>query len=221
MPGLLRSRFQAAARIAAGHLGIRVDPFAAFNFVVEVDGFLMGGFNRAEGLGGSITFEPFVEGGVNESPHQLIGETHWQPLILSRGLTDNDTMWNWFEATSRGVLRPRSGMVLLLDERQIPIMFWDFKDALPSRWTGPTFDAEDGSQLAMEQLELVHRGLSKPAWQRVWTAARVAERSVQFARLGLEAAEDALERRDAIAASASAAAQRAIAGVGGAATGEP
>jgi hypothetical protein len=40
-------------------------------------------------------------------------------------------------------------------------MWWNFRNALPVRWTGPTFDAQDDT-IAVEALELAHEGLTKP-----------------------------------------------------------
>jgi hypothetical protein len=40
-------------------------------------------------------------------------------------------------------------------------MWWDFRDAYPVKWSGPELKADSGT-VAVESVELVHRGLSKP-----------------------------------------------------------
>ena len=40
-------------------------------------------------------------------------------------------------------------------------MWWDFKEAFPVKWTGPDLRADSGS-VAIESVELAHRGLSRP-----------------------------------------------------------
>jgi hypothetical protein len=40
-------------------------------------------------------------------------------------------------------------------------MWWNFRNALPVRWAGPTFDASSDS-VGFETLELAHEGLTKP-----------------------------------------------------------
>jgi phage tail-like protein len=50
---------------------------------------------------------------------------------------------------------------MLLDRQQIPVMWWDFRNAYPVKWTGPKLDASNGTNVAVEQVELAHQGLSK------------------------------------------------------------
>jgi len=50
---------------------------------------------------------------------------------------------------------------MLLNRRQIPIMWWNFRGALPVRWTGPELNA-GSDELAFEAVELAHGGLSTP-----------------------------------------------------------
>jgi hypothetical protein len=40
-------------------------------------------------------------------------------------------------------------------------MWWDFKEAFPYKWTGPELRS-DSSNVAIESVELAHRGLSRP-----------------------------------------------------------
>ena len=40
-------------------------------------------------------------------------------------------------------------------------MWWDFKQAYPVKWSGPDLKA-DSPAVAVETIELVHRGISKP-----------------------------------------------------------
>jgi phage tail-like protein len=40
-------------------------------------------------------------------------------------------------------------------------MSWNFHNAFPAKWTGPTFDASQ-SAIAFESIELVHEGISRP-----------------------------------------------------------
>jgi hypothetical protein len=41
------------------------------------------------------------------------------------------------------------------------------------KWMGPQFDASNDTQVAVERVELVHRGMSKPALARGLALARV------------------------------------------------
>jgi phage tail-like protein len=160
---------------AAGPLGRRRDPYQGYNFIVEVDGLQCGGFSRVQGLESSITVEDRVEGGVNGYVHKILKETTYPSLVLTHGLTDEDTLWAWYDRTSRGQIERKNGTIMLLDDTGAAKMWWDFHEALPVKWTGPALDAAQDGQVATESIELVHRGLTRPAASRraVTTGARV------------------------------------------------
>jgi phage tail-like protein len=158
-------------------VGRRLDPYFDFNFLVEIDGLLTGGFQRVDGLGGKINVETFQEGGDLQAPRHVLGDASWNNLTLARGIVEIDTLWNWYEATARGVIKRKSGTIIMLDRKHIPVTMWNFKDAIPVSWSGPTFDGSS-NQIAVERIELAHRGLEKPEWMRVASYARGIARMV-------------------------------------------
>lgn len=147
---------------ALGALGKRLDPYLAVNFLVEIDGLITGGFSKVEGLDSAIETEDHVEGGRNDYVHKVLKGTIYSPIVLSHGLTDIDALWSWHERVRRGVIQRKNGTVMLLDTRRMPVMWWNFADALPVKWVGPSFDASADTQVAIERVELVHRGVTKP-----------------------------------------------------------
>jgi phage tail-like protein len=162
----------AAFGAANGLFGGRQDPYLPFNFLVEIDGLLTGGFQRVSGLESQIEVKEYAEGGVNGYLHQLPGTTRYPHLVLTHGLTNVETLWNWYDGVSRGVVVRRNLTIYLLDAQRTPAMWWDVKDALPIKWSGPTFDAGGSAEVAVESLELAHRGITKPALGRALSAAR-------------------------------------------------
>jgi len=46
--------------------GLRKDPYAGFNFLVEIDGLLVGGFTEVTGLQVETESHDYREGGLNE-----------------------------------------------------------------------------------------------------------------------------------------------------------
>jgi phage tail-like protein len=138
-----------------------LQPFMTFNFAVEIEGLLVGGFTQVDGLSGEVKFEDYREGGVNGYIHKLPGLTSYSNLQLRYGLTGVGMLWDWFAATTEGSIQRRNGTVMLLNRQRIPVMWWNFRNALPVRWTGPTFDAS-ADQIGVESLELTHEGLTKP-----------------------------------------------------------
>ncbi|MEZ4660552.1 MAG: phage tail protein [Caldilineaceae bacterium] len=139
----------------------RLDPYQSFNFVVEIEGLLVGGFTQVGGLEGEVGVDTHEEGGVNDFVHSFPGRASYSNLILTHGLTDISTLWNWYYNVTQGIVERKNGTIMLLDRQQYPVMYWNFRNAFPVKWTGPTFDASS-SDAAVESIELVHEGLVKP-----------------------------------------------------------
>lgn len=154
--------------------GARLDPYLGCNFLVEVDGLVVGGFREVRGLEASVEVKEYAEGGENGYIHKLPGETRYPNLVFSRGLSDLDTLWAWFDQVSHGVIIRRHISILLMDQERQPAMWWDVLDALPIKWTGPQLRAEGGTEVATETIEFVHRGITKPAASRAFSAIRAA-----------------------------------------------
>jgi phage tail-like protein len=162
----------AAFAAATNLLGIRNDPYLSFNFLVEIEGLLVGGFSEVTGLQVETVIETFREGGRNDYEHKLPGPTRYPSnLILKHGLTDIETLWSWHQDVAQGKIERKNGTIYLLDRQQLPAMWWDFMGAYPVKWSGPEFRAETGA-VAVETVELVHRGISKPAGSSRVSAAR-------------------------------------------------
>jgi phage tail-like protein len=147
--------------LATNLLGGRLDPYNAHNFLVEIEGIMSGSFSECSGLQVETETFEYREGGQNEFVHRFAGQTKYPPLILKHGLTQISGLWNWHQDVVNGSFERKNGTIYLLDKRHIPVMWWDFKEAFPVKWTGPDLRADSGS-VAFESVELAHRGLSRP-----------------------------------------------------------
>jgi phage tail-like protein len=152
----------AAFGLVTNLLGVRADPYQAFNFLVEIEGILAGGFSECTGLQVETEFFDYREGGQNGFVHRFAGPTKYPPLILKHGLTQIDGLWSWHQDVVSEKIERRNGTIFLLDKQRIPVMWWDFLEAFPYKWTGPELRAESGA-IAFESVELAHRGLSRPS----------------------------------------------------------
>ena len=151
-----------AAFAAMTHLlGQRLDPYGSFHFLVEIEGILAGGFSECHGLAVETEVHEFREGGVNDHVHHFAGASRSPNLVLRRGLTAIDTLWEWHQDVVRGSFQRRNGSIYLLDERRMPVTWWDFRAAYPVKWNGPELNAGSAA-VAVESVELVHTGLSRP-----------------------------------------------------------
>lgn len=159
--------------IAGDLLGVRLTPYFAYNFLVEIEGLITGGFMEVAGLESELKLESYEEGGQNDYIHQFPTRTTYPNLVLSKGLTDLYTFWEWYEQASQGNIMRRNGTILLLDHQRIPVMWWNFKDAYPVKWTGPQLNSQS-QEVAVERLELVHCGISLPLGSKLVSASRGA-----------------------------------------------
>jgi phage tail-like protein len=156
-----------------GAAGKRPDPYLSVNFLVEIEGLVVGGFSKVDGLESAIETQDYVEGGRNDYVHKILKGTTYVPLVLSHGLSDLDALWTWHDRTRRGVIQRKNGTIMLLDAERLPVMWWNFASALPVKWAGPAFDAASDAQVAIERVELVHRGITKPVASQLASMARL------------------------------------------------
>ena len=140
-------------------VGGRGRPYLNFRFVVEIDSLVSGGFTEVSGLEREIETEEYDEGGVNTHTHTLRTGVTAPNLVLRRGLTDANTLWNWLQQVADGDVERKTVLVFLQDTTGQPARGWAFSEAYPVRWAGPEFTAENGD-VALETLELTHTGIS-------------------------------------------------------------
>ena len=137
----------------------RTDPYLSFNFRVEVDGIVEGGFSEVSGLQSELETLDYREGGQNAFVHKLAGPVRYPAnLTLRRGIASAD-LWDWFSDAAAGQIRRANTAVLLCDTAGDVVWRWSFTDTYPVRWTGPDLRAAAGA-VAVEALELAHRGLA-------------------------------------------------------------
>lgn len=142
-------------------LSDRTDPYLTFRFLIEIEGLVLGGFTEVSGLQIEVETEDYREGGLNEYIHKLAGPTRYPSnLVLKRGLTDIETLWGWHQEVTRGFIRRKNGSIVLRDVVGEERWRWNFVQAYPVRWVGPELRAGT-AEVAVETLELVHRGLTR------------------------------------------------------------
>lgn len=146
----------------AGALGLlpRIDPALAHSFTVEIDGIIVGGFTEVTGLTAKVDVWPVPQGGQNRYTEQRIAGSKPENLVLKRGITTADMLWLWHQDVMSGKIVRHSGSIVLMTKDLAELWRWNFRDAFPVKWVGPSLRA-DQSAVAVEQIELVHRGISK------------------------------------------------------------
>ncbi|MFF0097520.1 phage tail protein [Streptomyces canus] len=138
--------------------GARNDPYSAFNFIVEIDGVIVGGFAEAGGLTAETDIIEYRNGDEDITVRKLPGKAKYPNITLKRGFTDSRELWEWRRRVIEGRTERRSGSIQLLDEARQPALRWNFREGWPSKWEGPALNAKN-NDVAIENLEIAHEGL--------------------------------------------------------------
>jgi len=140
--------------------GSRVDPYRVYNFLVEIDGIARAGFRECSGLDSSQDPIDYREGTDPRIARKLPGLVKHSNITLKWGVTDDASLWDWRKKVMDGKIERKNGSIVLLNDTGEEAVRWNFREAWPSKWTGPTFNAT-GNEVAIETLEIVHEGLEK------------------------------------------------------------
>jgi phage tail-like protein len=142
----------------------RVDPYFGYNFAVELDGLTSGGFKTCAGLDSSTTSTKYREGtDPSLAQRELPALLHHSPITLSRGITADRALWDWRFDIAGGKPNRHDISIVLRDDLGVERVRWNVKNAWPSKWTGPSFDATSDA-VAIETLELTHEGVVVQKW---------------------------------------------------------
>lgn len=143
------------------------NPYGNYYFALEIK-FDQGSpeevahFMELSGLKNSSTVFEFEEGGLNARSHKRPGQSKWENIVLKYATSASTFMMEWRDKWLQGNFNERkkySGSVVLKDNEGNVVRRFEFKNAWPVSWEGPSFTAS-GSDLAIETLELAHDGLT-------------------------------------------------------------
>ncbi|WP_366943409.1 phage tail protein [Nevskia sp.] len=138
----------------------RVDPYRSYNFKVEIDGIIQAGFQEAGGLDSMTDAIDYREGTDPNHVRKLPGLNKVSAITLKRGVTDSTELWAWRQTVINGRAERRNLSIVLLDDTGSEKLRWNVRNAWPSKWTGPSFNAATAA-IAVETLELTHEELEK------------------------------------------------------------
>lgn len=141
--------------------GVRVDPYRAYNFKLEVQGLQQGHFTECSGLGVKITPIKYREGGEHQIIHAIPGPVEYMDVTLRYGLTDSAELWTWLKNTMEGKVERKEVSIVLLDhENTTEVMRWNLNNAWVSEWRGAVLNALN-REVAIESMTLVYESLER------------------------------------------------------------
>src|SRR5262245_57390135 len=92
---------------------VRVDPYGACNFTVEINDVEVG-FAEVSGLGCEFEYTEADESVTS----------HVTDVTLRRGITGDAAVWSWVRSAMRGKPDVRTVTVRLLDDRRAEVCSW-------------------------------------------------------------------------------------------------
>ena len=134
-------------------------PVTAGRFYIFIGNTAQALFSELGGLQLETEVFEYSEGGNNGFVHQLPGRTRVGRITLKQGVVASDELFRWYLDIAYGKQMSRRNVsVVLFDEAGSELRRWNFLNAYPVRWVGPSLEAGTGTT-AVETLELAHDGL--------------------------------------------------------------
>jgi phage tail-like protein len=156
-------------------------PFAPRGSASET---MLGAFSEISGLEASMEHKVVRQGGVNYGARMLAGPVSFGTVILKRGVARSQTLWAWWSmfAGADGIDDPRPisanrcdlniGLIGIGDSGQVSstgvglstsavrnvVIGWKLVNAMPVKFRVGDLSGK-GSDVAVEELHLVHEGL--------------------------------------------------------------
>lgn len=118
-----------------------------------------GSFAECTGL--EATMEPKVirEGGRNYGVAQRAGGTTFATIVLKRGISTNQNLYQLFNTLATGTFAPRLQVTInVFDVDGSAVMAWQLDKAMPIKYKFSDLNARN-SEVGIEELHLAHEGL--------------------------------------------------------------
>lgn len=138
------------------------DPYASFNFLLEIDGIAKAGFSEVTGLNAETNVIEYREGGdATNTMRKLPGLEKYGNVTLKRGVSADPELFKWHKAVMDGdIVRDEAMSIVLLNEKREESVRWNLRQAWPAKWVGPDLKA-GANEIAIESLKLAHEGVER------------------------------------------------------------
>lgn len=135
-------------------------PIPKFHFRVEWGGTNIG-FSEVSGLNIENKVIEYRDGISPEySKIKMPGMREYSNITLKRGTFKGDNeFYKWLNTISLNTVERRDLTISLLNEKHEPVVVWKVTNAFPVKIQSTDLKA-DGSEVAIEQLDLAHEGLT-------------------------------------------------------------
>jgi len=136
------------------------DPFASFNFKLEIEGITVAGFSEVTGLNQESNVIDYREGQEPITPRKLPGLNKFGNITLKRGISPDLSVYNWRKTVTDGDIERRNASIVLHNEKHEEVVRWNLVNAWVSKYVGPDLKA-NANEVAIETVELTHEGVER------------------------------------------------------------
>ena len=118
-----------------------------------------GAFAECTGLEATMEPKTIREGGRNYGAAQRAGGTTFSTVVLKRGISSNQNLYQIFNSVSTGYFAPRMQVTInLFDNDGSAVLAWQLDRAMPIKYKFADFNARN-TEIGIEELHLAHEGL--------------------------------------------------------------
>ncbi|MBE9011689.1 phage tail protein [Pseudanabaenaceae cyanobacterium LEGE 13415] len=139
------------------------DPYGGYNFFIEWNGIIHAGFQECTGLDSTQQAGEYREGTDPLTMRKIPGLVSYSNITLSRGITNNDELWQWRDEFVQGKGNRREVSIVLRDDTGEERIRWNLTNCWPTTWKGADLKA-NADDFALETLELAHEGIKVDKW---------------------------------------------------------
>ena len=106
-----------------------IDPYASYNFLLEIEGVSQAGFSECTGLNIENTPIEYRDGNEDITPRKLPGLMKYGNVTLKRGITQSTELVTWLKTVMDGDISRRGVSIILLDEKRQEVVRWNLREA--------------------------------------------------------------------------------------------
>jgi phage tail-like protein len=139
-------------------------PLPKFYFNIDLGDGKKQGFSEVSGLEREVKPIEYRHGDSPVFyPIKMPGLGRVGNVTLKKGIFTKDSIfWDWFNQAQLNIIKRKTVIIDLLDEKASPKMTWTLTNAWPTRVTGTDMKS-DSSEVAIESLEIAYETLTVKA----------------------------------------------------------
>ena len=135
-------------------------PLVTYSFTVDWGGTQIG-FTEISGLDFEADVIEYRHGASPEySKIKMPGQVKYPDIVAKRGtFTGDNQFYAWWNTIKQSSVERRDITIALLNEDRVPVIVWKARNAWAKKVQSTGLKA-DGSEVAIESIEIAHEGLS-------------------------------------------------------------